>query len=137
MSAPGHPGAEQERYARWLARGSRLGFALLVLGFAAYVSGLVPPQVPIDRLPGLWGQPAEAFLAAAGIRPGWGWAALVHRGDVMNLVGIAVLAAASIPCLLAVAPIFRARGERALVAICLLEVAVVLLAASDLLSGGH
>jgi hypothetical protein len=129
--------AGQERYARWLARGTRLGFAMLVLGFLAYVAEAVEAHVPIDRLPDLWHLPAEEFLVAAGIEPGWGWSALAHRGDLMNLVGIAVLATASVPCLLAVVPVFRARGERALAAICVLEVAVLLLAASGLLTGGH
>lgn len=130
-------GAEQERYARWLARGSRLGFAMLVVGFVAYVTGMVEAHVPIARLPALWHLPAGEFLAATGIEPGWGWMALAHRGDVMNLLGIAVLAAISIPCLLAVTPIFHARGERSLTAICILEVAVLLLAASGVLAGGH
>lgn len=130
-------GDEQAGYARWLARGTVIGFAMLVVGFAAYVGGLVDPHVPIDRLPQLWHLPAEEFLAAAGIEPGWGWARLAHRGDVMNLLSIALLATVSVPCLLAVVPVFRARGERALVAICLLEVVVLLLAASGLLAGGH
>lgn len=136
MSAAGRPAAEQARYARWLAYGTRLGFAMLVLGFAAYVAEIVEAHVPIERLPDLWHLPAEDFLIAAGIEPGWGWAALAHRGDVMNLLGIAVLASVSVPCLLAVIPLYRARGERIFVAICVLEIAVLALAASGLL-GSH
>lgn len=130
-------GDAQQRYASWLERGSRLGFAMLVVGFVAYAAELVEAHVPIEDLPGLWHLPAREFLVAASIEPGWGWAALAHRGDLMNLVGIAVLATASVPCLLAVLPIFRARGERILVATCLLEVAVLLLAASGWLAAGH
>lgn len=130
-------GAEQERYARWLAGGTRLGFAMLVLGFLAYVAEVVEAHVAIDRLPDLWHLPAHEFLAEAGIEPGWGWSALAHRGDLMNLASIAVLATVSVPCLAAVVPIFRARGEHALVAICLLEIAVLLLAASGVFAGGH
>ena len=128
---------EQARYARYLAWGTRLGLALLVPSFVAYVAGLVAPHVPIDRLPSLWSRPAADFLRDAGIDAGWGWALFAHRGDMLNLVSIAVLATCSIACLAAVIPIFHARGERAFVAICVLQIAVLLLAASGLLAVGH
>ncbi len=128
---------EQQRYARWLAWGTRVGLGLLVASFVLYLTGLAAPHVPIDRLPELWSRPAAEYLAETGIRTGWGWAALAHRGDVMNLVGIAILASCSIPPLAAVIPAFRASGERAFVAICALEIAVLALAASGLLAWGH
>jgi hypothetical protein len=127
----------QKRYARWLGWGMRLGFGLLAAGFVAYVSGLVAPHVPIEQLPSLWGRPAAEFLREAGISAGWGWAALAHRGDMLNLVGVALLAACSIACLAAVIPVFRARGERAFVAICALQIAVLVLAASGVLATSH
>ena len=129
--------SEQARYARWLAWGARLGLALLVIGFLVYVAGLLDPHVPIERLPSLWGRPSAEFLRETGTGSGWGWIALVHRGDMLNLVGIAVLASCSIASLAAVIPIFRKRGERVFVAICVVQIAVLLFAASGFLVGGH
>ena len=128
---------EQERYARLLDWGTRIGLLVLVASFVAYVSGLLPGVVPVDRLPELWSLPVAQFQARTQMPGGWGWLALLGHGDVLGLLGIALLAGVSIPCLLALVPIYAARGEKAYVAICLLEVAVVALAASGLLSGGH
>jgi len=126
-----------ERYARWLAWGARVGFALLVAGFAAYVLGIVDPHVPIQRLPELWHRSAPEVLREIGLEPGWGWAQLLHRSDMVILLGIGVLASCAIPCLAAVLPIFRARGERAFALICVAEIAVLGLAASGWLTAGH
>ena len=67
----------------------------------------------------------------------WGWLALVHKGDVAGLAGIAILAGCSLVGLLALVPLYLRRGDRAYAALCLAEVAVVLLAASGWISGGH
>lgn len=131
------PGAEREAYARWLELGSRVGFVLLVIGLVVYVTEMVEPHVPIDQLPALWVLPAERFLQEARIAPGWGWVALVHRADLMNVAGIAVLAGCSIPPLGAALAVFRARGERTFAILCALQIAVLLFAASGLLTGGH
>lgn len=128
---------EQLRYALWLDRGSRVGVVLLVLGFLAYVSGAMTPHVPLDRLPEVWGLPVADYLHATGMPSGWHWVALVQRGDIVNLVGIAVLAGCSMLCLLVLLPLYLRRGDRTYAALCMAEVAVVLLAASGLLTSGH
>lgn len=128
---------EQQRYARLLDWGTRAGLLLLVASFVAYVSGLLPGVVAVERLPELWSLPVAQFQARTQMPGGWGWLALLGHGDVLGLLGIALLAGISIPCLLALVPLYAARGEKSYVAICLLEVAVVALAASGLLSGGH
>ena len=128
---------EQLRYASLLDWGTRAGLVVLLLSFAAYALGLVDAQVPPERLPGLWGQPVDRFLALTGTPTGWGWLALVQRGDMAGLLGIAILAGTSVLCLLALVPLYWARGDKAYVAICLAEVAVVVLAASGWLTGGH
>ncbi len=136
VTARARPDADEapRRYARWLAAGARIGLGLLVLGFIAYIVEAMEAHVPIERLPELWHLPADQFLAQSGVPPGWGWTKLVHRGDLFNLLGITVLASASIPCLIAAMPVFHARGERAFVAFCALEIAVMLVAASGVVS---
>lgn len=127
----------QARYARWLAWGTRLGLALLIATFALYVLGGHAPHVPIDHLPELWKHPAHELLDRVGVRSGWGWMASLPRSDMLVLAAIAVLATCSIPALLATARAFHRSGDRVLVAICVLEVLVLILAASGVLATGH
>lgn len=129
--------AEQLRYARLLDWGTRVGLVVLLLSFAAYVLGLAESHVSVSRLPELWVHPVGRFLELTDSPTGWGWIALVHRGDVAGLLGIAILSGASVVCLLALVPIYLARGERAFAAVCVAEVAVVVLAASNWLPGVH
>ncbi len=128
---------EQMRYATWLDWGTRVGLIVLLLSFAAYVLGLAQSHVPVSRLPELWIHPVGRFLELTGSPTGWGWLALVHRGDIAGLLGIAILAGSSVLCLLALVPLYWSRGDKAFAAICLAEVAVVLVAASGWISGGH
>jgi hypothetical protein len=128
---------EQNRYAVVLAWGTRVGFVALALAFLAYLLEWLPPHVPFADLPALWSQPVGHYLAATGSPTGWSWLALAHRGDFASLLGVAILAGASVTCLVAVMPAFAARRDRVFVALCGLEVAVLLLAASGVLTGGH
>lgn len=120
---------EQLRYARALEWGSRLGLGVLLVSFAAYLLGLVDAQVAPARLPAVWGQPVARYLELTGTRAGWGWLALVAKGDIAALAGIAILAGASIACVLAVLPIYASRRDRVFVALCLAH-SIVLLAAA-------
>lgn len=137
MTTPGQQAPEQLRYARWLDLGTRIGLAVLVLSFAAYAVGWPAPHVPVDRLPELWTLPVEDYLRATRLPTGWGWLSLLAHGDVMGLAGIALLAGCTLPALLALLPLYRARGDRVFVGLCLAEVAVLLLAASGVFAGGH
>ena len=126
--------APQRRYARWLAWSTRIGLALLVIAFAAYVLGIAPGHVPIDALPELWKLPASQFLQRTGVRPGWGWAHYLPGGDMLVLAAMALLICSSILCLAAIIPLFRRRGERIFVAICVLQIVVLAIAASGVFS---
>ena len=129
--------AAQKRYGLWLAWGARLGLVLLLAGLIAYLSGLVPPHLPIEQVSASWSRPAAEMLLQAGVQPGWGWTAHLWHGDMLVVAGIALLASCSIPCLAAVIPIFRVRREYVLVTICVLQIAVLVLAASGVLAVGH
>jgi hypothetical protein len=136
--APAPPqSTDQLLYGRLLGWGARAGLLALVLSFALYVLGWAAPQVPLDQLPQLWNQPAATFLQRTGIPPGWGWLALARKADIVNLLGIALLAACSLPPLLAVMALYLKQRDWMPAALCAGVVAVVLLAASGLLSAGH
>lgn len=128
---------EQLRYARWLEGGTRFGLAALVVIFLAYGLGLVEPHVPHSRLPEVWNLPVSEFLLATGVPTGWGWLAKAHRGDLANLLGIAVLTGASLLALLVVLPLYMGRGDRLYAGLCIAQVLVLLLAASGVLTTGH
>lgn len=128
---------EALRYAQLLGWGTRLGIALLVGSFAAYVFGLLPPHVPLDHLPRVWNQPVATYLQMTGAPTGWRWLALASKGDFINLIGIAVLAGCSIPPLLAVIPQFLKRRDVPYAVICALIAGVLVLAASGVLTAGH
>jgi hypothetical protein len=130
-------GDEQLRYARWLEWGTRAGLAILLLSFAAYLGGVVPSHVPRAHLPELWSLPVGQYLQRTGTPAGWGWLRLAGHGDMANLVGIALLASCSLPPLLALVPLHLRRGDRIYAALCLAEIAVLVLAASGVLHGGH
>lgn len=128
---------QHELYARWLAGGTRLGLALLGATFLAYVFGVREPHVPIEHLPRLWSLPAHEFRSATGAPTGWSWIEFIGRGDYTTYVGIVVLCLTTIACYLRIAATLAARGERLFAAIALAQIAVLLLAASGLVSGGH
>lgn len=129
-------GAAQRHYARWLRRGTWVGVVVLVAGFAAYLLG-VAPHVPIEQLPAIWERPASEYLRHASLSPGWSWAALLHRTDMMVVAGVGLLASCSIVSLAAAFYAFRKNGERAFAIICVVQILVLLLAASGVLAGGH
>jgi hypothetical protein len=88
---------EALRYALLLDWGTRLGVIALFLSFSCYVLGLLTPHVPLDQLPSLWGLPAKTYLERTGTPTGWGWVSLMGTGDMSNLIGVALLAACSVP----------------------------------------
>lgn len=129
----------QQSFARWVDIGTRIGFVLLVGGFAAYVGGLLPPHVPLDALAGSWHLPLARFTAATGAPTGWQWLLFAGRGDYFNFVGIVLLASIIIAAYLRVLSLL-ARKDRAFAVIAALEIIVLLAAASGLLNsfgGGH
>ncbi len=136
-STPVQQPPEQLSYARWLTWGTRVGLLVLSVSFAAYVLGWLPARVPPERLPLLWGLPVDAYLQQSGAPTGWSWVAQLARGDVAAITGIVILAGCSVPALLALVPALLRRGDKALAWLCLAEVAVVVLAATGWLTGGH
>lgn len=129
---------EQLAYANLLDIGMKVGFLSLLATFAAYLAGVFAPHVPVSDLPRYWAMPVKAYLAATGVRPGWGWIHMLDKGDFLTFVGIALLSGVTIICYLSIIPIFLKKGNRVYGALSLVEVLVLALAASGLLAaGGH
>ena len=129
--------ADASRYAHLLDWGTRVGLAMVVLSFAAYLFGMLQPHVPLEQLPTLWNLPVTTYLQRTDTPTGWGWLALVNKGDLANLIGISLLMGCSVPALLGLIPLYLKRRDYAYAGICALIVMVLVLAASGILAGGH
>ena len=128
---------EQRLYAKWLDAGTKVGFVALVLTFVVHVFELVPPGIALEHLPRYWHLPVDEFIAMTGAPKGWTWVARLGEGDLLNFIGVAILGAVTAVCYGRVLPLFARAGDRAFVAICIAEIAVLAAAASGLVGGVH
>ena len=129
---------EQLAYARLLDKGMKLGLLMLVISFAFYVFGIFTPHVPVSDLPAYWSMPVKDYLKATDIHTGWSWVHMVGKGDFLNFIGIAFLAAVTIFCYIRIIPILFRKKDSVYGILAIIEVLVLVLAASGILkSGGH
>lgn len=129
---------EQLAYATILDKGMKIGLLMLVISFIIYITGILTPYIPVNDLPKYWGMSVHKYLEATGIHPGWTWLRLLGKGDFLNFVGIAFLAGVTAVCYVRIIPILFRKKDVAFGIIAILEVVVLVLAASGLLkSGGH
>ncbi len=125
---------EHPRYAAVLHWGTLAGFISLIATFLAYLLGWLPSHVPVERLPELWKLPTAEYLKATGTPTGWSWLTMLGKGDLASLLGIALLSASSIVCILAVMPIYARTRNFTYLAISAVEIGVLLLSASGIFS---
>ena len=136
---------EQLLYASILAKGMYLGLGILLVTFLLYVSGIVQPGVPIEELPNYWTLSAHEYLEAVNhdflhreeLILGWGWVAVLGLGDYLNFVGIALLAAVTIVCYAGILPTLFRKQDWIYGTIAVLEIVILALAASGIVSAGH
>jgi len=127
---------EQLVYARLLDKGMKMGLLLIVITFALYVSGVLAPYTPISELSHYWGMPVHDYLKEAGISAGWSWLGMLGKGDFVNFIGIAFLAGVTVVCYIAILPVFLKKKDKTYFVLALVEVAVLIFAASGILKGG-
>lgn len=126
----------QQLYARWLDAGMRTAFAVSLVAFLLYVSGVLPAYVPLEALPQYWGLPVDEFLRRTGAPAGWGWVGMIDRAEYLNLACVALIASATLVCYLRVLPALVGMGQRLDAAVAALQIAVLLAAASGFFAGG-
>jgi hypothetical protein len=92
----------------------------------------------MSLIPKLWGKGAGEYLEMTGSPHGWGWVALLSRGDFLNYIGFAFLALMTIICYLVLVRGYSRQKDWIYAGIAVLEIVVLSLAASGLLgAGGH
>jgi hypothetical protein len=129
---------EQLAYAKLLDIGMKLGLLMLVITFIIYLAGIFSPYIAVQDLPNFWKLPVSEYLQKTEIHSGWNWVGLVGRGDFLNFIPIVFLAGITIFCYLRIIPILFRKKDTTYAALAIIEVLVLVLAASGILkSGGH
>ncbi|MEW6215401.1 MAG: hypothetical protein AB1478_09430 [Nitrospirota bacterium] len=129
---------EQLAYANFLGKSALTGLGLLVITFVIYISGVLPNVVDINKLQDLWKLRVADYIHQANSPTGWQWVGMLNRGDILNYIGVAMLAGITILCYLRIIPIFIRKKDTTYLAISIIEIAILLLAASGILTaGGH
>jgi len=129
---------EQIAYAKLLDKGMKTGLLALIVTFFVYLTGILSPHVPVNDLPKYWSMPVKEYLLATNIHTGWSWLGMVSKGDFLNFIGIAFLAGVTILCYMRILPIFFRKKDSVYGIIAVIEILVLVLAASGILrAGGH
>jgi hypothetical protein len=129
---------EQIIYANLLLVGVWFGLFLLMMTYAIYLSGFLPAHVPITEVPNAWTAGVDQYLHETESPNGWGWISLLHTGDFLNYAGFAFLGLVTIFCYLVLMRAYIRTKDWLFLVICVLEIGVLLVAASGVLgSGGH
>ncbi len=133
-----HASAEQTAYANILFYGCWCGLAVILVIYFLYVTGIIAPYVPLEQIPQIWNHSVRHYLEANKVPTGWGWTSLLGYGDFLNFIGVVILAGLSIICYIRIIPSLFRKGDKVMGVIALLEVLVLLVAASGIVgSGGH
>ncbi len=116
--------------------GTRITLTLVIVAYALYLGGILPPFVPVERLPTVVGAGVESYVARSGVPTGWGWLAHLERGDMLSHGALVALVSVIIAAYAGLVPVLLRHGERLYLALVLLQLAVFLLAGSGVLGGG-
>lgn len=129
---------EQIKYANLLLYGSWAGIVVLAVTFMLYATGIMPSYIDPAMMNQYWGMKASAYLEAVKAPHGWGWLGMLGYGDFLSLTGMAWLGALTVFGYLILLPAYLRRKDNIYSMIVILEVMVLVLAASGILgSGGH
>ena len=129
---------EQLAYAKLLDVGMKVGLIMLVITFVIYLLGALTPHISVNDLPKYWGMPVKDYLKATDIHTGWSWLYMIGKGDFLNFLGIAFLSGVTILCYLRIIPILFRKKDTVYGILAVIEVLVLVLAASGILkAGGH
>jgi hypothetical protein len=110
----------------------------MVATYAIYLVGLLPSHVDMSLIPTIWDKSVTEYLEITQSPQGWGWVALLAKGDFLNYIGLALLALMTILCYLVLLRGYIRQKNWIFAVIAFLEIAVLSIAASGILgSGGH
>lgn len=130
------PTREQIIYANLLLMGMVAGIIIMMVTYAIYLSGLLPPHVDLQVISANWGKGIHEYLEITHSPNGWGWLGLLLKGDFLNYIGFVLLGIMTIICYLVLVRGFVRKKDWIFAVISILEILVLSLAASGILGGG-
>jgi hypothetical protein len=134
----GHADKVQLAYAGILSKATTLGIIFVIIGYIVYVFQLMPLSVPIDQVAGNWGLRASEFHHKVPAAPsGWSSFGQAGTGDALSYISIIYLGAVTMLCLVAAGIAFLREKNMIYTFISFAQLAVLMLAAAGLVSGGH
>ncbi|MEM1578625.1 MAG: hypothetical protein QXN34_05290 [Archaeoglobaceae archaeon] len=128
---------EQIVYGKILNYGGIVSIIAISVVFMIYITGIAPHYVDFEKLMELWGEKHHKFVEETKIPTGWEWLRLINYVDFLNLFLVALLAFLTIICYIAILPVFISKKDWIYATIALIEILVLILAASGLISTGH
>ncbi|MGD8306564.1 MAG: hypothetical protein PVF17_07905 [Ignavibacteria bacterium] len=129
---------EQIVYAKILNFGMLIGLGALVITFILYGGSFIQPLIPLVRVQTYWIMSVGEYLDTSGIEAGWAWLGNLSYGDMLTFLPIAFLSLLTIICYLSIIPILISKKDTAYVIFAILEVVILIFAASGILgTGGH
>jgi len=132
------PSREQIIYANLLLIGMLAGIVTLSITYTIYLTGLLPAHVDMQLISANWGKGVQEYLDITHSPHGWGWLALLGKGDFLNFIGFTLLGIMTIVCYLVLVRGYYRKKNWIFMIISVLEIVVLSLAASGIFgSGGH
>jgi hypothetical protein len=132
------PARDQIIYANLLVIGVWLGIFILLITYFIYVTGILSPHVDLTFIPQVWDKGVDEYLKLTHTPHGWGWTALLSKGDFINYIGFSLLGLMTVVCYLVLLRGYFRDKNRIFATIAFLEIVVLLVAASGILgSSGH
>ncbi|MFP4483991.1 MAG: hypothetical protein ACLFO1_03980 [Spirochaetaceae bacterium] len=129
---PPRSGDIERRYAGILQWFVILAFTLLLASFVLLTTGVLPAVVPAERVVELWTLSAREYARETAFPTDWAWVRHLTNSDVLNLVSLALIGAATPICFIALAVMYLLRRDHAYAAMAFLVVIVLVIAASGL-----
>ena len=111
------------------------GLSLITLGFAVYISEILPSQNSPDEITALWHLSSQEYAVQASHPQGWDWLWDLGDGEIVSLATLVVIPAAIIICLCIMIVVFIKDKDRIYAGMLALQVIILVLAASGILSG--
>ena len=127
---------EQIIYANLLIIGVWAGIFIMITTYVIYLTGILSPHIDISAIPQLWGKGVGEFLEITHSPHGWGWLALLGKGDFLNYIGFVLLALMTILCYLVLVRGYIRQKNWIFAAIAIMEIIVLSVAASGIVGGG-
>jgi hypothetical protein len=127
-------------YARTLDYVAHSVIILMAVGYFLYLTELLPLSVPIETIAGNWHLSAGHLQAKLNLPCGWGCftspTGILH-GDIFSYISVIFLSLATLICLASAVAVFISEKKHLYSAIAALQVLVLLVAASGIMSGGR